>query len=125
MSAPTLPSGGARRAMRRGPHRQRAVVVDEQVTEEHPGPQPAAAEIYGGDAHAGGQPHDRRNRTADLEPEHQLRRAVVRRGQREHGQRIREPLASEVALRVNAPRYGVRRGHSVSDLPTPAAPGCE
>ena len=52
----------AGRLQQRGPDRQRAVVVGEQVADEDAGPQPVAAEVDRGDADAGGQPHDRRHR---------------------------------------------------------------
>ena len=64
----------------RGADRQRAVVVDEQVRDQHARPQAQATQVQRGDPHAGGQPDDRRDRAGDLERVHQLGRGVVRGG---------------------------------------------
>ena len=84
----------------RGADRGRAVVVGQQVADQDARPQPRGRPGTERDADAGGQPHDRRHRAGDLEREDQLRGAVVGRGQREHGERIAKPLASEGAWRA-------------------------
>ena len=108
----------------RGADGQRRVVVDEQIAEDHRGPQPQPEPVQPRDPDPDREPHDRRHRAGEPERVAEVGREVIRGDQdRELGPvgtskvpaRHRQAAASEQAIRGCAARGAPERdaGHSV------------